>query len=94
MVERDFTLDGRMKPITDKEIKRKLRGFLPFFSLDTREEVDAVIARAIEKGEISRQADGTLVEMTLLYEQTLENLELAGARLAYIAEEIATGETK
>jgi hypothetical protein len=83
VVERDFTRDGKMKIIGQKD-RKDLNGYLPFFSVDTREEADAVIAEALRVGELWRQADGTIVETTLLHEQTIENLRLAGERMAEI----------
>lgn len=77
-----------MKVVVSPEDKRRLEGHLPFYSVDTREEVDALIALALERGEFVRQADGGLVEMTLYNDQTIENLRLAGERLAALHEEL------
>lgn len=89
VVERDFTPKGRMKPAS-KELQAQLKGYLPFYSVDTKEEADAILERAIEVGEIVRRDDGALVEVTLAYEQTLENLELAGQRLWAIHQDLKT----
>lgn len=80
MVERDFATDGKMKPLPEEE-RKKLKGFLPFYSVDTKEEKNAVINLAIRRGEFIQHADGSLIEATLYREQTLENLYLAGERL-------------
>lgn len=59
-----------------------MKGYLPFYSVDTKEEADALMALALERGEFYRQPDGIILEMTLYSDQTLENLYLAGERLA------------
>lgn len=80
-----------MKP-PDAETRRKLNGYLPFYSVDTREEADALVALAIEAGEFVQGPNGEIIEVTLAYEQTLENLNLAGDRLAALHDQIRTGE--
>lgn len=82
-----------MKPITDKSVKKELQGRLPFYSVDTAEEAEALVALAVERGEFYRREDGVLIETTLLHEQTLENLELAGDRLAALHEELRAAES-
>lgn len=64
--------------------EQRIKGRLPFFSVDTREEVNAVIREALAVGELAYNNAGQLVETTLAYEQTLDNLQLAGERLAEI----------
>ncbi len=86
-MERDFTKKGTMKPVS-REMASTLKGYLPFYSVDTREEADAIIFEALRCGEFHMQYDGSIVEVTLLYEQSLENLDLAGERLAEIHERI------
>jgi predicted lactoylglutathione lyase len=88
VVERDFYQNGKMKGITDEDTIRRIKGHLPMFSVDTVEEVEAVIDRALEVGELVRQSDGGLVEMSLYSEQTIANLNLAGERLAAIHAEL------
>lgn len=88
VVERDFTKTGRMRNVSAAD-RAKLKGYLPFFSVDTKEEADALVELAIERGEfIRREEDGVLFESTLLYDQTIENLNLAGDRLAALHEEL------
>jgi hypothetical protein len=87
VVERDFTPKGKMKPVSAAD-RKKLKGRLPFYSVDTKEEADALIEMALERGEFVRTDDGRLMEVTLIYEQTLDNLYLAGDRLAAIHEEL------
>lgn len=82
-----------MKPITDPAVKKALKGRLPLMSVDTAEEAEALIELAIERGELFRREDGALIETTLMYEQTLENLYLAGERLASLHKEL-TGEAE
>lgn len=84
MVERDFTRTGKMKHKLPPEDARRIKGHLPFFSVDTQEEVDAVIAEALRVGEFARNGRGDLVEVTLAYEQTPENLREAGRQLEEI----------
>lgn len=84
VVERDFTRNGRMKVKVSPADEKRLKGHIPFYSVDTREEADALIEAAVAAGEFARTADGRLVEMTLYEEQTLDNLLLAGKRLADI----------
>lgn len=76
-----------MRPVK-QEARDPLKGYLPFYSVDTREEADALVELALERGEFFRQSDGTIIESTLLVEQTLENLELAGERLAALHKEL------
>lgn len=61
-------------------------GFLPFYSVDTEEEVHTLIQLALEQGEFVEK-DGRIYETTLIYDQTLENLNLAGERLKELHEQ-------
>lgn len=70
-----------MKPIPAAE-HRDIKGFLPFYSVDTREEADALIEEALRTGEFARNDKGELVEVALAYEQTPAGLIQAGDRLA------------
>lgn len=80
-----------MKRLDSKEGKT-LRGFLPFYSVDTREEADRLVEFALETGEFYRQADGSILEMTLYREQSIENLRLAGERLGELHRQIVQEE--
>lgn len=71
-----------------KEDEARIKGHLPFYSVDTREEVEALTKLALQRGEFFLQADGSIIEMTLLEEQTVDNLRLAGERLAALHAEL------
>ncbi len=64
--------------------KKRTKGHLPFYSVDTMEEGEALIEEAIRGGEFVRQPDGTLVEVTLAQFQSVASLSLAADRLAAI----------
>jgi hypothetical protein len=91
VVERDFTKAGKMKQM-NKEQRTKIKGFLPFYSVDTQEEVDAIIKLALEAGEFV-QKNGELYETTLIYNQSLDNLYLAGEKLAELHKKVLDGQT-
>jgi hypothetical protein len=92
VVERDFTRSGKMMRSMSPEDRARVKGHLPFYSVDTREEADALIAAAVESGEfIRREEDGALFEATLLREQTVDNLDLAGERLAQLHAQLELG---
>ena len=75
-----------MKPVR-KEYRDLLRGYLPFYSVDTRAEADALIQAALAAGEFYQpDPDGPIIEVTLAADQTLENLETAGKNLAALHE--------
>jgi hypothetical protein len=83
VVERDFTLKGTMKSVSPGD-KRRLQGHLPFYSVDTREEADALIKLALETGEFTLGRNGVIIETRLAQEQTLERLNEAGEALAVL----------
>lgn len=88
MVERDFhPKTGRMTSKISPEDKARIKGHLPFYSVDTQEEVDGIIQLALEQGEFVQRPDGAIFESTLLYDQSLDNLYLAGDRLAALHEQ-------
>ena len=87
MVERDFALDGSMKPMSHQD-RQRVNGHLPFYSVDTKEEADALVALALERGEFFRKPNGDIIEVTLAHEQTLDNLRQAGENLAALHKEI------
>lgn len=89
MVERDFADDGSMLPMSRAD-KARVKGHLPFYSVDTREEADALTQLAIEEGEFVQQHDGTLIEVTLVRQQTPARLALAGEHLAVLHERLRT----
>ncbi len=76
--------NGRMKGITDPATKKRIKGHLPFYSVDTEEEAEALIEAAIREGEFFRREDGALIEVTLAYDQTPAKLGEAGDNLAAI----------
>ena len=82
VVERDFAPNGHMKRKLSPADESRVKGKLPFYSVDTKAEADALVELAVETGEFFRREDDTLIEVTLAYEQTLDNLRLAGERLA------------
>lgn len=89
MVERDFTQRGEMRPAS-KEQRRALEGYLPFYSVDTREEADALVAAALDAGEFMQSyPGGPIIETTLAEEQTLDNLRQAGVNLMALHEKLA-----
>jgi hypothetical protein len=92
VVERDFTPKGTMKPMSAAD-KKRLKGYLPFYSVDSWDEANVLIEAALERGEFLRQADGTIIEATLVYDQTLDNLHLAGDRLSALHEELKEKES-
>lgn len=67
-----------------KADQARVKGHLPFYSVDTEEEAAALIEAAIVAGEFFRREDGTIIEVTLAYDQTPENLQQAGKNLAHI----------
>lgn len=60
----------------------RIVGHLPFYSVDTKAEADALTELAIEAGEFRRLPSGEVVEARLAYEQTPANLIAAGEALA------------
>lgn len=83
MLERSFK-NGKMTRGVENVIigdDDDTSGYLPFYSVDTYEEVFGILKLALEAGEIV-QKDGRYYETTLMYDQTIENLTLAGERLA------------
>jgi len=58
-------------------------GFLPVYSVDTKEEAQQLLVAACE-----RNVDGEFVARELAHEQTLDNLYSFGARLKAIHEAI------
>ena len=67
-----------------KADQARIKGHLPFYSVDTVEEAEALIEAAIAAGEFFRREDGSIIEVTLAYDQTPDNLRLAGENLAAI----------
>lgn len=89
LVERAFTPDGEMKPMSRAD-KARVKGHLPFYSVDTMEEALALVELAVSEREFFRKPDGTLIEVTLVLDQTVDNLTLAGQRLAALHERLLT----
>lgn len=79
-----MTPEGRMTRRISPEDQKRIKGHIPFYSVDTVEEAEALIEAALACGEFARKEDGTLVETTLMYDQTPANLTEAGERLAAI----------
>lgn len=83
-----MTPKGTMSKRISPEDRKRIKGHLPFYSVDTIEEAEALIEAALACGEFARQKDGTLIETTLMYDQTPENLAVASDRLAALHERI------
>lgn len=89
-MERDFTDNGRMRPL-DRDRQRALKGHLPLYSVDTREEATRLTHLAIAHGEFLVQRDGSLVAHRLRNEQNLQNFQETTEALERLHKQVLAG---